>query len=326
MTKFIGRRASIGIGKETIRGTGVPADFWLNVLSFSHLDKVKKARANGTLGGIWGGEAALVAQKWAEGDIEVELGDKSFGLILLAVFGSISSDVEETTAYRHTYTLQNDNAHDSLSIYLDDPDRDLLFELSMIQSITITIVPDELVKYTVGFMSKSSADADSNPSYSAENKFLGRYLEFKVAADTGSLTAASQTKLKSLTITIEKNLEMYNSLGSVQPDDIANKLFTITGELELLYENDTMRDLMLDGSYQAARIDLVNSDVLIGSDPTTHPTFRLDLSKCDFESWDADYALDDLVNQTITFTALYDVGGNDNVINSCYLINEHISY
>lgn len=319
MSKFIGRRSSFGIGKESPRGTAVAPSYWLNVLSFSHNDKVTKARKMGTHGGIWGGSQALVANKWAEGDVEVEMGDKSFGLILLAVLGTESSAVLETTAYTHTYTLQNDNQHDSLSLHINDPDRELIFKMSMIESLVMTFVPDELVKYTVSFKSRESVGYDSTVSYAAENKFLGRHLAIKFAAATGDLAAASETKIKSLTLTFNKNLEIYNALGSVQPNDILNKLFTITGEIELLYENDTMRDYMLDGSYKAVRLDLVNSDVTIGA--TSNPAFRLDLSKCDFEGWDADYAMDDIVSETITFTALYD-DTNENVINSCYVINE----
>jgi len=323
MSKFIGRRASIGIGKESSRGVGVAPTYWLNALSFSHLDKVNKVRNAGINGGIWQGDVALNTRQWAEGDMEVELGDKSFGLIMLAVLGTVSSAVNETTAYKHTFSLQNDNQHDSLSIYAKDPDRDLLFELSMIESLSIKIVPDELVKYTVSFKSKSSTSTSSTSGYVAESKFLGRYLTFKIAAATGNLTAASETKLKSLTLTFTKNLEMYNALGTIQPNDILNKMFSITGDLELLYEDDTAKNLMINGTYQAVRIDLVNTDVTIGA--SSNPSFRIDLSKVDFESWDANYNLDDIVSQTIKFNALYDFT-NGNVINDCYVINTVVSY
>ena len=85
----------------------------------------------------------------------------------------------------------------------------------------------------------------------------------------------------------------------------------------------TYRDYMLNGDYKALRLDLPNTDVTIG---TTNPAFRIDLSKVDFDGWDVDYALDDIVKQTITFTALYDLGLNDNVVNDCYVVNEVVSY
>ena len=322
LMKFIGRRLKVGIGKEAVRGTGVAPTHWLNCLSFNHADKVNKARLEGILGNITGGNQSLVTRKWAEGDMEVELGDKSFGLILLALLGTVSSAVEETTAYKHTFSLQDDNQHDSLSIQTDDPIGDLIFELSMIDNLTLTITPDDVVKYSVTFKSKNSAGSVVTSSYAGENRFLGRYLTFKLGALTGNLNAASGISLKTLTINFAKNTELDNVLGTVQPEDILNKLFSISGDLELNYEDRTWRDYMLNGDYKALRIDLVNSDVTIGA--SSHPTFRIDLSRCDFDAWEPQYPINDISTQKITFTALYDFV-NSNMINDCYLINTDVS-
>jgi len=89
--KWIGRRMSIGIGIESTRGKLVDPTYWVNALTFNHEDKVVKARVNAGYGGIWGGSQSLVAQKWAEGDMEIEMGDKSFGTILHSTFGIVSS-------------------------------------------------------------------------------------------------------------------------------------------------------------------------------------------------------------------------------------------
>ena len=318
MTKFIGRRLSVGVGKEAIRGVGVAPTKWLNCLSFSHSDKVSKAKVDGTFGNITGGNLSLVTNKWAEGEMELEMGDSSFALMLLATLGAVSSDVF-SGANKHTFTLQDDNQHDSLSIHTNDPIGDMIFELSMIESLAVTITPDELVKYTVTFKSKNSAGNTISSSYVAENKFLGRYLTIKLAAATGDLDAASGISVKGLTIVFTKNLELDNVLGTVQPEDILNKLFTISGDIDLNYEDRTWRDYMLNGDYRALRLDLVNSDVTIG---TTNPSFRIDLSKVEFDSWEPEYSIDEISQQKISFTALFDLGSNDNVINDCYVINE----
>ena len=321
MVKWIGRRMSIGIGLESTRGKLVAPSYWVNALSFNHEDKVIKARTNAGYGGIWGGSQSLVAQKWAEGEMEIEMGDKSFGEILHATLGTVST-ISQDGAYKHTFTLQNDNKHDSLSIQTVDPIGNLSFARAMIENLTIDFIPEDLVKYTVGFRSEPSLDGSVSASYSAENKFLGRHLNFKIAADTSSFSNATVC-LRRLSLTFTKNLEDSYCLGNKIPVDINNKKFEITGELELDYEDRTYRDYMLDGDYKALRIDLVNTDVTIG---TTNPSFRIDLSKVDFHDWDADHVLDDITSQTLQFTALYDLGGNGNVFNDCYLINEDSSY
>jgi len=322
MSKFIGRRLSVGIGKEVARGTGVAASYWLNATSFSFYDKVTKINTEGRTGGIWGGDNSYVAQKWADGDIEAELTDKSFGLILLAALGTVSSAVF-SGAYKHTFSLQNDNQHDSLSIHTTNPIDDLIFELSMIDSLNIEITPDAIVTYTVAFRAKNSAGSSTTAAYVAENKFLGRHTSVKIADATGDLTAASTLScIKRLSLTINKNIEGTYCLGTVQQTDIINKMFSITGEIELDYESNTIKEYMLDGDTKALRIDLVNSGVTIG---TTNPSFRIDLSKVEFEGWEPDFAIDDIVTQTITFNALYD-NTNENLINDCYLINEVDAY
>jgi len=324
MSKFIGRRLACGVGRETDRGVGVAPTQWLGQVSFSLFDKALKARSEASTGGIWGGDQALVARKFAEGEIEAELDDKSFGLILVGLVGQNASSAVFSGANKHSYTLLNSSEHASLSISTTDPNGDVIYEMGMVDSLNIDFSPDELVKYTVGFKSKNSATSSVTAAYAANNKFLGRQLSVKIAADTASLTAASALTISKANITFNKNTEFYNVVGSVQPQDINNKLFTITGEIEISFDNYTYRDYMLDGDYKALRLDLVNSDVTIGS---TNPSFRVDLSRVDFDTWDVDYSLDDIVKQTITFNALYDLaGGNDNLFNDMYLINEVESY
>jgi len=326
MSKWIGRRESIGIGAESTRGVGVAATYWLNVLSFSFADQPTKARSEAGFGGIWGGDQAPMVYQHAEGDMEVELGDSSFGVILKALLGTVSTANNGDSTYTHTYTLQNDNAHDSLSIHTVDPIGNLIFELSMIDSLVLNITPENIISYTVTFKSKSSqASAGETVTYTSENKFLGRHLTFKVAATTADLTAASKVNLKSLSLTFEKNAEIETVLSTSQPEDIVNKMFNIKGEITLNYEDRTWLNYVKDGTYRAIRIQLTNTDETIGSG-SQNPDFKIDLSKCDFDAWDPDFAMDDLARQTLTFQALYDAGGNDNLINSCTLINTVVSY
>jgi len=323
MSKFIGKLNSIGIGKEASRGGGVVSSYWLNCRSFDFYDKADKARSTAGLGGIWDSNQSIVTFKRAEGSMEVEIGDKSFGLLLLSTLGTVSSAVKETTAYNHTFSLQNDNTHDSLAINTTDPIGDLQFRLAMIEKLVLTFTPDDLVTASIDFKSKHSASSSATAAYVAENKFVGRHLTFKIAALTGNLAAASATKLKKLTLTIEKNTAFDNVLGSVTADEILNQNFRITGELELNYEDRTSANYMLDGDYKAVRIDLINSDVTIGG--SSNPEFKLDLSRVDFEAWTPSLPNDEIVTQTITFSGLYDYT-NGNVINSCVLTNEAVSY
>ncbi len=325
MSLWIGRVMGVGIGNETIRGTGVAPTYWINALSFSFRDVPDRALSEAGFGGIWGGDQSPKTLEHAEGEIEMEVDDQSIGSILKAVFGNISTAAEDTSAFKHTYTLQNDNQHDSLSIHTIDPIGQFLFELSMIDTFELRIEPNAIVSARINFMSKGSANSSGQTaSYGATKKWLGRNLIFKVASLTSGLAAANKINLKSLVLRIEKNAEVQATLSTVQPDDIVNKRFNITGEIVLNYEDRTWLNYVKDATNLAMRIDLVHDDV--AGDTTSKYEFLIDLSKVSIEQFDPDFALDDVVTQQFTFNALYDAGLNDNVINDCFLVNKVADY
>ena len=324
MTKIIGRLIDVGIGKEAVRGAGAAPTFWFPKSNYDHDDKVLKARSPLSFGNIGAdGNQAHVAGKWGEGSFESHLHDISFGLLLRALLGEVSTSGPVDSAYTHTFSLDGDsNQHQSLAISLNEQGiGDLMFKLAMIESMEITINPEELVKFVVNFSSKSSVGTViTSASYIAENKFLGRHLSFKIAALTGNLAAANNIPVRSLTLRFEKNTKRIQNTGTVQPQDIINQAFRITGQVELDYEDRTYHDFMMNGDFKAVRIQLTNTEALIGA--ATRPSFKLDLSRVDFDQWEADRPNDDVVSQSFNFTALHDLV-NGNIINSCQLVNSY---
>lgn len=325
MSKIIGRLVDVGVGKESSRGGGAAATYWLPKSNITVNDKVTKARSALSYGSINAeGNQVLNVQKWAEGDIEMDMFDRSFGLVLLSLLGTVNTAGPTDSTYTHTFSLQNDSQHDSLAISVKESDiGSLMYKLAMIESMEMTIVPEDVVKLTISFMAKQGATATPTVSYIAENKFTGRHLTFKTANLASGLTAASGIPLKSLKLTFDKRLKMDSVLGTVEPVDFLNQAFSITGEIQLNYENSTYHDLMMNGTYKAVRIDLVNDEVTIGV--SSNPAFRLDLSRCDFSEWENERPNDEIAMQTIQFAALYDIT-NGNVINDCYLKNTATSY
>lgn len=324
-TKYIGRLVDVGIGKESSRGAGAVATQWLPKNNITVEDKVTKARSTASYGNInMEGNSALVAQRWAEGDIEMDLHDKSFGLLLLSLLGTVNTTGPSDSAYTHTFSLQNDNQHDSLAISVHEAGvGDLMFKLAMIESMELTIVPEDVVKLKIGFMGKKAVDSSHTVTYNAQNKFLGRHLSFKIASLTSGLTGASKININKLVLKFQKRLRASSVLGTVEPIDFLNQAFSIEGDVEMDVTDRTYHDLMTNGTYNAVRIDLTNSQALIGA--TSVPQFRLDLSRCDFEAWESQRPNDEITTQKFTFKALYDIT-NGNIINDCFLINGQSSY
>lgn len=322
MSKFIGRLTQIGIAKEATRGTAVTPSYWLEKTGLTFNNKSNLVKSPGSVGNIAAVTTGHVVEQWAEGDIEGEMTDKSFGLILLATFGTISSGVS-SGAYKHTFSLQNDNQHDSLSLAYKDIDNSYMFRRAMLGSLTMNFRMDEVVSFTANFMSHVSEGWSTfTPSYVAQNRFTKKHLTFKIADSQAGLDGATATSIRELTLMVEKPLVRDSVLGSLEPEDILNTSFKITGTVILNMESNSLRNNAIDGTIKAVRIDLVNSDRTIG---TTNPSFRIDMDKVIFEEWDQDNSLDDIVKQTLTFEAYLDIT-NSRLFSDCYLINEVASY
>lgn len=327
---YIGRLADIWIGRDATRGIGLLPTYALPKSSYSFDLKVLTVPSNMGYGSIGEGNAAMVAQRWAQGSIEGDLLAKPFGVLLAGVFGqNASSSGIVDSAYTHTFTLLNANNHQTLTIIRSDEVDSQIFEFSMLSKLELSIVPDDVVKFNVEFISKEPQDAvdpaasPGNKTYIADNKWLGRHASVKVASLTSGLAAAAVLSLKGFKLQFVKNLKPNFVLGTLGPEDIINQKFEITGEIELDYTNETYRNLIKNNTYNALRLNLNNVDALIGVSST--PQFTIDLSRCYFEAWEPAFPLDELVSQKFTFRALYDIT-NANIVNSCTLVNAIVSY
>jgi len=323
MGKFIGRLTSVGIGKETTRGVGVPAEFSLPKTSIDFDAKANKAVSGESLGVISEmGNQAIVTAEFSEGSIEGEINVNSFGLLFVAILGGVSS-VAELGAFKHTYSLLESNQHQSLSVLMQDGDLgDTIFKNCMVDSFEMTVAMEDPVKFNVGLKGKKPNTSDYTPVYAEDYKFVGRDLEFKVASSVAGLAGASAVCLKDLNITINKNAEYDYCLGTLEADDIHNKQIKIEGSITLNYEDRTWRDYMLNGDYKAIGIKLTNTRDAIG---TNLPKLYLELPRVHFSEWESARENDEIAKQSLNFTALYDLDSGK-LISDAYIVNTTVSY
>jgi len=323
MPKFTGRLYQVGIGKETTRGVGVAPDFWIPKTSISFDDKVQKALVSGSYGHISDAPfSGQVVSKWAEGDIEGELNANSFGLILLALCGSVSSS-GSGPSYTHSYSIENNVTPDSLTIQVHDPIGDMRFRLAMINSLSIEVALGEIVRYTANFISKAHQDVGSaSPTYERDHRFTSKDLTLKVANDISGLSGASKISVRSLTLEVARNVERIDILGTPEPEDIVVKGFRITGTIELNYEDRTWRDYMLNGNVKAMQIKLESSKEI---ESGVYPKLEFVFPKVHFSEWEPSLGLDDFATQSINFEVMYDLA-NNRLWSTCELINSHNAY
>lgn len=324
MSKFIGRTADIGIAKEAVRGTAeTAATYWLPKLSMSYDDTIEQVVDESSIGVIEDSVNAVVVGKAGEGEIEGNIYDESFGLLLLSALGSVStSSPAETSVYTHTFTIAQSVQHQALTVFLDDGNQDYKYALAMLSQLDLDISLGQFSKFSAQFRSNIGATATLTPSYSVENHFLPQHGSVKIASVIGGLGAATALDVRSVKLSINKNLEDDWKLGSINQADINNKQISIEGSVELVFNNETFKTQMLADTAQAMRIRLTNTNVTIGS--TLNPQITIDLAKVKFSNFKRSYGNNDIVTATVAFKAFYDTTTSSMI--SVELKNEAVSY
>lgn len=322
MPAFIGRLIQIGIGKETNRGTAATPTFWLNKMNATIEDNREVIINESTIGRIEDSIDGALVSEGAEGEISGKVLDKSFGLLLLAAIGAVDSTVKETAVYNHTYTVKNDAQSPSLTIEAKNPNEQLAFALAMLESLEIRAEVGKYVEYTATFKSKKGTTASNSPSYTAENIFLAKHITVKMADAIAGLDSASAIPVRSVTFRINKNLERDDAFGSLDPIDILNKQFSIETTIVMLYKDTTYKTFYSAGNKKAIRINIKNTDVVIGA--TSNPELNIDLAQGIFTKWEKTTGSDDLSVQTITVKATYKI--SEGKMLNCVLTNTQSSY
>lgn len=308
MGKIIGRLASVGIGKESTRGTSVSPTYWVPVTDLEIEDRAEKIYNDSGIGRIEEKNDAAVVKQWAEGSYAGKVYDRSSGVELTAVFGASPSSAQRTSTgvYDHTYQVANNNTHSSLTIGYKETNDDLRFTMAMVKSYAFEAVRDNFVRRTIEFVSKQQASASNTVSYLDENEFTPKHVTAKIATNLAGLDAASAIEITAVNIEINKNAEPAWIMGTNDPDDINNKSFTVTGSIEFYYEDQTIRDYALAATPKALRIDVV-SDTIIGTSGTHTPAIRFDIARAVFTENSRSMDNNDVIRNTISFEAVYSI-------------------
>lgn len=325
MTTIIGRLINVGLAKEGTRGTAEDsATFWLPKVDFDFNPRADYAVDSSGLGVIDGRSDAEVVEKLGEGSFGGIAYSKSFGLLLAACLGtwSTSDDDPESGVYTHTFTRKNDNQHPALTIFHDDGNVDEKYALGMLNQLSINCVLKDYVKFSAGFMSKVGADTSSSPSYSAEKSFLATHVSVKFAATIAALGTASAVDLRAFNLTFNKNVEDWQNLGSSEPSDIVNKAFVLSGDMEAVFDDETYKDYVLDGTKRACLLTIENTDETIGTG--TNPKLEITLAPMSFRDWGRGTGQDDVVTQTVAFDGNFSL--SDSKMVSAELINTQSEY
>lgn len=317
MALYIGQSGSLGICKETVRGTAQDPTMSIPIKELSYDTKTVIKEIGGAMGNIQQNRETVVTKKFAEGSFKADMDDKAMGYILTGLFGAVPTTTG-TTNYVHTFAIANNNVHQSLGIRIQDPNINVDFPLAMIDSFDFSVEPENIVEYNVNFRSRGGADTTTDtPVYTAlGNIFNHTQAVIKIASNVAGLAASSAVSVTNFKLSVKKNVEDFNDLGSITTAEIVNKMIEVEGEIELGYSDQVYRDLMLAGTYQAMSITLTKG---------INNSISFTMPKLPFSGWEPNKPLDDIATQTVKFKALYDATNSADLI-SAVLKNQTTNY
>jgi hypothetical protein len=198
MAKGIGRLQSVGIAKETTRGTAVgSASYWLPFSEASLDEKFENVTQDEAFGVIEDSTAQYRTKNWAEGTIKVPLTDQSLPLLLFALFGANadSTHAGESAVYDHKATVGESAQHQSLSFFINDAVTgvDYVHANGVVHKADLDVELKKFAELTLSVKAQKGVSQAASPAMVAENRFLPQYMAFSSAPSTagvlGTLTA-----------------------------------------------------------------------------------------------------------------------------------------
>lgn len=309
MAKFIGRRVSLGVAKETTRGTFVAPAFYIPQMSLEMDEVVETIEDESAIGRIEDINGIDIVEKKSKGVLEGRITDKVFGLFILAMTGTEATPaLVETGVYDHVFTVNNINQPTTLSFAVSEPNAtttaSLRYTLSVIEQLEIMVEMRKYAMFKASILANVMVAGSATPSYTAENYFTPVHASVKIASAQSGLGAASALTVRKLSLSMNRNIEEDYNLGSLNATDRLNKQLSIDGVLELVYDDRTYIDtIMLGDLAKALRLKLTNSAITLGA--SSRPDIQIDLYAVKIKEVARKLDNNGIVLQTISFKAYY---------------------
>lgn len=304
MSHNIGRQEQVGIGIEATAGTAVSPTFWVPVLEKDIEDRSQVVLDESGVGVAAENSDAKILKKWGDGSMRMNVYQNSIGAILALIAGAAPSTTPSSGEYTHVFELANTVTPKTATLAFKDSNTDVAHTGSALDSATFNLETGSFFNVETQFLAKPSESDSNTPSRSAENIFAPTHATIKLASSQSGLGAASGIGVRSATFTIAKNAEDKQNLGSADISAVHSKSVSVTGTLELYYNGTTQKDYVFDEDEKALRIGLVNTSATLAN--SSNPHLYFDFYRVRFSDWERQKGNNDIIMETVKFTALVD--------------------
>lgn len=325
MTKQIGRQVSFGIALEASRGVAESsADFYIPWMELTAENRHEIVNDEVSLARIEDSDGAAIVKKFGETTIKTKLKDVHIGALLKSLLGSLSSvakSAPNAAVYDHTFSVLQSVSHPTITGFLKDANKDIAFANMLVDYLKISVDTTNYVLYEARLVGKSSASASTTVAHTTEKDFVPQMLVFKRATAQSGLDAASEVKIRSLTLEIKQNATPEHVLGDADPNDILNGPLQISGSITLVNDGATFETLQSAETYNALRFDFIHTDT-IGS--SSNPELKIDLHRCRISNYEQKRNLNGHIEESFDFKAFYSQA--DSKMITAILTNLQTSY
>lgn len=307
-----GLGAQLGIAAESTYGTFVAPTKFIEFTKESLAFKKTTAQSSGIAAGRMLALSArrVLTRKEVTGSIDLEITNKSMGLLLQALMGTSVTPVQQgaTTAYLQTHTLA-DTAGKSLSIQKGVP----------LTSGTVTDKSFLGCKVTsgefscgVGEMLTGSFEFDGRDCDEGQTLAAASYSNMspfhfgQMALKTGTYGAETALDgIRKVTCKIERPQDVdrfYANQSALKKEPISNDLVKISGTLETDYVATTLDDLHTSDGATSLVWEFIGANIA----STYYETFRITLPAVRLDEGPPVVDGFGVVKPSFNFTGLYD--------------------
>jgi hypothetical protein len=320
-----GRKIAFGLAPEATRGVvAAPVD-WVQLLDYDAQPRGTELRNDSALNNLAVANAQEMIRRWFEGRMGGKVTSKTFGQLLYAAFGAVSSNANADasgTVKDHVFTETNLNQAKTYTVVRKDPNSTIAYPFGMLKSLEINVVSGDFVKYTAVWQSSKGATTTTTVTYAAEPEFTSKHATLKFATSEAGLAGATALPVKSIRILIDRNLNQYYPIGSDTLDENYLEEVNVTGDMVLRYTDQTWENNFFGQTYQAMLLDIKNTDVTIGT--AANPRLQIQMPRVACSNWQINQGRPNIVEQTVGLQGLYDIATAKMIIAT--LTNNRASY
>jgi hypothetical protein len=259
----IGAKGFVGFGTETVWGTAVARKRFIEFLS----ESVKRNQSGVTSNGInpYRGTTSYKRTTIAPGgDISFEMSPEDIPTLIYHALGNAATPVQSPTGvYKHV--IKPDI---SLPIGLTfEIDRDVayfIYEGCKINTLSMSFSPNEIVTGSIGILAENETgtlgDSPSTLSYSSADPFTGVQASIEVGGSAFGVMTAD------FTVTNDIFAGKYE-LGDNRRAALIEQKRSVTGKLNIEFDDLTIYDLFIGGTESTLTIELTSDQYITGTTP-----------------------------------------------------------